>query len=291
MSTRKNRIRFGHPLFGGAFGLSLMAGFPVGARFKEGDGGEDEGEGGGGGGEPSVADQIKQAVEAATRPIKANRDTILAEKRALKDKLDELSKTIEKLGGDEGITRLVAFQETLSKDEMGKLLAEGKHDEWFEKKTAALHANHQREVEAFKTQVQELTKQKDEAVTRFTTRTLENDVRAGCSATSVVDSAIGDVVLRAGQVFVWDETLGRHVQMDESGEVVYGKDGKTPKTPHEWIEEQRESSRHWFPPSKGAGADGSGGKLKPTTFKGMSMAEYEKYRAAEGVKKYGTDNL
>jgi len=291
MSSRKQRIRFGRPRFAGAFCLSLMAGLPVGARFKDGEG-EGDGEGaGGGGGEPTIADQIKAAVDAATAPLKVNRDKILGEKREIKERLDKLSETITKLGGDEGILRLVALHENLSKDELGKLLADGRHDEWFEKKTAALRTGHQKELETLKAQVQELTKQKDDAITRFTTGTLENMVRAGCSAAGVVDTAIGDVVLRTMQVFAWDEELGRHVQKDESGEIVYGKDGKTPMTPQEWIEGRKEDSRHWFPASKGAGAEGFAGKLKPESFKGMSMAEYDKHREKLGIKKYGADSL
>jgi hypothetical protein len=54
-------------------------------------------------------------------------------------------------------------------------------------------------------------------------------------------------------MFTLDEN-GNAVQRDADGNVVIGKDGKTPFSPSEWLESMRESAPHWFP----AGASGSG---------------------------------
>lgn len=60
-------------------------------------------------------------------------------------------------------------------------------------------------------------------------------------------------------MFALDES-GQAVQRDAEGNLVIGKDGKTPYSPAEWLESMRETAPHWFP--AGASGSGSGGGAK-----------------------------
>ena len=99
-----------------------------------GGGGEGGGGGGGGSGDADAAEKkakeefearVKTRVEEETVSVRAHRDATIEEKRTLKTKYDEVKKTIDDLGGQEGVERLEKLRSTLAKDELGKLLAEG----------------------------------------------------------------------------------------------------------------------------------------------------------------------
>jgi hypothetical protein len=72
------------------------------------------------------------------------------------------------------------------------------------------------------------------------------------------------------------------------GEVVLGKDGKTPLSPMEWAETLRENAAHLWPKAQGAGATGSvngggGGRtMKREAFDALRPADRAK-KMAEGV--------
>lgn len=255
-------------------------------------GGGTGGEGGGeGGGNPSIEAQIQAAVEQATQGLRQNRDQVLAEKRKLTEQFTALSNQLEALGGAEGIKRLTAMHDSLMKDELGKLLAEGKHDEWFERRTQALRGDYEQRVEALQKQLNEAAEGREAANTKLARTLLKTEVDAASVEAEVEKTALEDVRLAAEQVFTYDETIGKHVIQDENGVVLLGKDGQTPKTVLEWLEEQRQPRRHWFPPSQGAGANGAHGNnngnpgVAPdaSAVSKMSMSEYKQYRKTQGL--------
>ena len=86
------------------------------------------------------------------------------------------------------------------------------------------------------------------------------------------------------------------VMRDRDGGIEYGKDGKTPKTVQEWLQEQVERKRHWFPPSKGAGADtsvGAGGKREDVDLSDVSnVKDWRVAREKLGMKSgHGRDSF
>lgn len=83
-------------------------------------------------------------------------------------------------------------------------------------------------------------------------RTIGDSVRTATSKLKVVDSAVEDVTLLAERIF----------KIDENGNVV-AKDnvGCTPGiSPEVWLNEMQTKRPHWWGPSMGGGAGGSGGR-------------------------------
>lgn len=279
----------------------LYAGDGDGAGADGGEGGtatlapEQGGDAGSGAGagtdKESIEAQIQSAVDAATASIRRNRDEILQEKRKAAQEVVELRAELESLGGAEGLKRLHQMRESLEKDELGKLLADGKHDEWFDKRTAALRGDFEQKITARDQQVTEVTEERDKVLQELANLRLRIEVDRAALPTEVKKTALssGDVHLAAAQVFTYDPQLEKHVIKDSDGVVLLGKDGQSPKTVQEWLEEQKGPRRHWFPPSQGAGAAGSHGggnvPVKPDAdaIGRMSLDEFKKYREAAGL--------
>lgn len=250
----------------------------------------DGGNGGGGDGEVDKGDAIAKAVEEATRGLKENRDTILREKKALQDQHSEITKMLEGVGGAEGLKALREMQERLSKDEVGKLLAEGKHEEWFEKRVGALRGEHQQQQEAAQAKIDELTSQRAEALDRLAKTILRTEVDAAAVDAGVEKTALEDIRLAAGHVFSFDEKTGKHVIKDENGVVLLSKDGQNPKSVREWLEEQKKPRRHWWPHSAGVDARGGigGGADGAASIEAMGQMSMEEYRRAREKAGMGT---
>jgi hypothetical protein len=243
--------------------------------------------GGGGGGRKSVEEeraQIRKELEQEYAGLRTNRDEVLAEKRQLKEKLVAIEAVIEAAGGSDGIKALQELKTRLEKDEIGKLLTEGKHEEWFEKRTGRMRSEHQQQVESLMEQLEAEKKGRGAAEKARTDLMLETAVRAASGKMGVIDSAVSDVILRARGVFSFDQERDALVIRDEKDGAVLGKDGKNPMSVDEWLESQKESARHWFPPSKGSGAQGAhgNGAGEPDPSK-MSWADYAKWREEKGM--------
>lgn len=256
-------------------------------------GGGGDPSGGGGGRAEDLQAQIDKAVEEATSGLKRKNDDLIRERRDAKSRLEEATKTLEGLGGEEGVARLVQLQQSLMKDELGRLLAEGKHEEWHEKKTKALRADHENQLQTLQEALDVKAKEVDAVSLRLRRKNLETDVHNACSACGVIDSARSDVLLYADTVFTEHEDYpGRLVIVDENEGVVFGKDGKTPKTMAEWLEDQKAERRHWFPASKGADAASNlhGGERAADLSEIAGVTDWREKRKKLGMKSgFGSD--
>lgn len=241
---------FDHPSF-------LLA--PEGDGAGGGGSGDGDGSGGGGGGgDDDLQEKIKKAVEEETERLRVNRDAVISEKRDLKKKYDELNDIVVSLGGSDGVKSLLEMKEHLDKDEMGKLLAEGKTEEWFDRRAGAMRKDYEDRIVAIQEKLDETVKERDGAVHDLRSKVLETEVLSACAEAGVVDSAFDDVKAAASSLFKNDPEHGLVIR-DRENSIVYGKDGKTPLTPLEWLGMQKETKRHWWPPSKGADASGGHG--------------------------------
>ncbi len=109
----------------------------------------------------------------------------------------------------------------------------------------------ERDNQTLKTQVAE----RDEIIQRFMaqeeTRTIHDNIRAVASKSSVIDTALEDVLMLAERCF----------EINDQDEVVT-KDipGQTPGLrPDVWLTEMKAKRPHWWPASKGGGAGGGVG--------------------------------
>lgn len=144
----------------------------------------------------------------------------------------------------------------------------------------------QKEREALSAEVAASQEERDgalEVASTFMERVLDNAVFSAAVKAGLQSSAIDDALLRARSIFSLDDD-GNAVQFEEDGEtVVLGKDGKTPYSPGEWLEEMREKAPHWFPAGNaGGGAPGSKGAKGRPDLSGLSpVARMTAARAAK----------
>lgn len=201
---------------------------------------------------PEIQALIAAQVEEATRGLKAKRDELLEDQRKLKDKL----KPFEGLDPQ----KIADLNSRLDQDEDTKLFAEGKKELVIEKYTQRMREQHQRELEAERAKIQA----EAQRANAFADQVLENQIRLACKGLHA--TAVEDALLAGKQVFKLD-AKGKAVQLDSEGNPVRGKDGSTPFSPAEWIEQQKELKPHWFPSNtSGSGSQdnkpGNGGTGK-----------------------------
>lgn len=253
--------------------------------------------GGGGGGEPDAAiqAQISKAIEDATAGLKRTNAELKNEKTTLKEQFDGINSVIEALGGidaikglgnAETIKQMAEMQKRFAADEQGKLLSEGKYDEWFDRRTASLRKDHENQTLQLQKQLEEANGLVNSTQSELRAKVLETEVSTAIVDAGVVPEAKIDVQLRAERAFTYDPERKRFVMKDEDGGVVFGKDGSTPKTLREWIDDQKEVARHWFPPSQGGGLNGSRGPAGKTSLEKLDMRAYSEQRKKDGFKTF-----
>ena len=230
----------------------------------EGDNGGDGGDGGSGnnnnnnGGDGGSGNEDVTGLKRANSALKEEKRILQEKTTTLSNDIDALRQTIENLGGDEGIKQLTEFRKQIESDEMAKLLAEGKTEEWLEKRTEKMRKTYEAQISKHDEVVAKERERADKAVAQMQRRELDVEVREACRKSDGFNSAaIPDVVLRAGTVFEFDTEHGL-VTKDSDGAIIFGGDAKTPKGISEWLEEQRETAGHWWGKSQSAGAKGSG---------------------------------
>ena len=225
---------------------------------------------------PDVAKLIQAAVQEATSGLAANKEEILGEKKALQEKLDAMGKQWE--GLDPEAVRTIMNR--LENDEETKLLAEGKTDEVIARRTERLQADHAKQIEKLQAAIDERDTSLSTAQKQVKQLTVSHSLQKAASELGLIPSAIDDALARAMNVFQVDDKGGLTVQ--ENGATVYGKDGKSPMTPSEWLETMKEKAPHWFPAPSGGGANGgAGGKGGKHQITREQARDPQVYRAAK----------
>lgn len=226
---------------------------------------------------PEVASMLEKAVKEATSGLAANKEEILAEKKALQEQFQKVQDTWK--GLDPEAVRTIMGR--LENDEEAKLLAEGKTDEVFERRAERMKADHAKQVQAYEAKVVALQEGNETATQRVKRLTVEGGLRQAASELGVVPSAIEDALSRAMSVFdVNDE--GKLQAADPDGGLIYGKDGQ-PIAPSEWLESMKEKAPHWFPAPSGGGAGGGKDRAGNYTISRSDARDVSKYRAAKEV--------
>lgn len=96
----------------------------------------------------------------------------------------------------------------------------------------------------------------DKAEATLSILLIDSAVRSEALKLGVATTALDDVVLRARTVYRMKD--GAAVPHDDKGEIIYGKDGKTPMPMNDWVEGLKKSAPHLFANSQGGGAGGGG---------------------------------
>lgn len=222
---------------------------------------------------------IDSAVENAVGGLKTTNAALKSEKSDIKKALDAMNAQFKALGGEDGIAKLSEFQQKLAKDESTSLLAEGKHEEWFDKRTAALRKSHEKELGTVSEQVNAANTRAEKAEATLHKTLLKAEVLTAAKDAGTIAEASADIRLRAERVFTWDVERETLVIKDADGDIVLSKDGKTPKSVTEWLDEQKDGARHWWPASQGAGAGGSGDGAGGAGDEDISTADFDTFAA------------
>lgn len=221
---------------------------------------DEGGDGGGGGGgdmgpkDPRVKALVEKAVGEAVAGLKRKNDELLGK---LKD-LSASAKTLESLGGEDGIKALLAMKETIENDADLRLFAAGKREEYDQRVAARTKAAFEKELEAAKSLLTEAKAENDGLKSALTTMKIDSQIRDVAGKAAIMPSAVDDALYRARRIFSLGEN-GELVARSEQGDMVVGKTGKGSMTPAEWLENMKQSAPHWWPPSNGGGAGGSRG--------------------------------
>jgi hypothetical protein len=235
-----------------------------------------EGEPGSGDGAAATAAQIQAAVDAATAGLKAKNSELIAREMAALEK----ARAFDGLDVDE----LKSFHAQFKDSEDLKLIKDGKIDEVLNRRNEKFMANVEKERKA----AADALAAKDAKLSKFSQRVLDDSIRAAASRAGVHKHAIDDALLAARLDFTLDDD-GNPVQMRD-GEVVYGKDGKSPFSPDEWMAQRVETKPHWFPSGNSGSEPGGEGKGTPGG-KTMRRAAFDQLGATEKAKVAATHRI
>lgn len=208
------------------------------------------------------------------------------ERQASKDAKRKLAEAEQFKQQFEGIDldAMKGLLQKASQDEETRLIAEGKIDEVVSRRTERLRGDLEKQLQAERDRADKA----DAFANQFKDRVLSDSIREAASKAGALAEASDDIILRARSVFSLNED-GVPVAVDKDGQVIYGKDGKTPLSPLEWAEGLRESASHLWPRAQGAGQvgdkGGKGGGKKRSEMSALEMAAYIKEHGQEAYLK------
>lgn len=236
-----------------------------------------EGDDGGTGGVDLNSPEVQKAIQ----------DRIDSEVAGLKKKNLELiekeKKYKESAAQFEGVDleKIKGLQKQLETNEEMRLLAEGKTEEVVARRVEAMKRDFEANLAARDTKLSEyeqLIKSKED---RLATLLIDGTIREQYVGLDFEPAAMDDVLRYARQIFVMDDS-GNPVPRNESGSLIFGKDGKTPITAREWLEGLADKKPYLKRPSKGSGASGN----RSTGYVDKSKMSSTQ-RIAEGLKSLG----
>jgi hypothetical protein len=236
---------------------------------------ESNGEGAGGGGDIEITPEIQKLID----------ERVTSEVTGLKTKnselLGKLKDATESLRSFDGIDpdAVRGILQRFSDDEEAKLIAAGKIDEVLDKRTERMRADVDKQIKS----ANERADKAEAFSNKFRDRVLGDAIRTAAAKTGALPEASDDLILRAKGTFQLNDE-GEAVAVDANGDVLFGKDGKTPLSPLEWAESLKETAPHLFPRAEGTGAGGhkpgnGGGNLKRSEMKSSDKTDY--------IRKYG----
>ena len=208
------------------------------------------GEGGEGGGGPAITPEIQALIDQQVAGLKSKNSELLASLRTTKTELDGFKTQFEGLD----IAAVKGLLTKVGQDEETKLIAEGKLDEVITRRTERLRTDYDTKLAAEKARADKA----EQFAAKYSDKVLADSIRAAAIKAGALPEAAEDIILRARGTFKLSED-GEAIATDRDGEVVYGKDGKTPLSPLEWAESLRETATHLWPRAQGAGQIGDNG--------------------------------
>lgn len=235
-------------------------------------------EGGAGGGSvdlsnPEIQKAIQAEIDKTVAGLKKKNSELIEKEKKFKEQLAQFD------GVDPEKAKNVMKQ--LEQSEEMRLMSEGKLEEVVSRRVELRDKDWQNKYDSLANRVTEyenLIKQKDEKLTELV---IDGQIREAFVQLDYEPSALDLITMQGRKVFIMDES-GKAVPRDEHGNLLFGKDAKTPLSAKEWLESQAEKKTWLRKPSKGAGASQSrsSGTVDPS-----KMTSQQKI--AEGLKQRG----
>ncbi|EOQ68855.1 hypothetical protein [Acinetobacter pittii] len=197
---------------------------------------------------PEVKAAIQAAVDEAVKGLKEKNSELINDKKALKDELTSLKGKVDGLDLD----AIKVLLDKSNQDEESKLIAEGKIEEVIQKRTEKMREQHEKLLNAEK----ERADKAEAYANKFKQSVVQSQIVQAALELEALPEATADIAFLAHSKFVLDEN-GKAVAVDTQGEVIIGKDGKTPLSPKEWVETLREQKPYFWPKANGTGSPGS----------------------------------
>jgi hypothetical protein len=200
---------------------------------------------------------------------KGLKSALQSERDAAKTAKQELNQFKQQFDGLD-IESIKQFATKAKQDETAKLIAEGKIDQVLAQKTDLMR--------------QDFESKLSDATSRA--QTLESKVLNGFIATAAAQSgvqpeAIDLTILLASNQFKLDAN-GDPVAVNAQGEVINGKDGKTPLSITDWLTTLRETKPLLWGSPQGSGAQGSKGGSQNLKRGEMSVSQKAEYIKTHG---------
>lgn len=249
-------------------------------RNEAGDGtGDGTGGGAGGGGSIDVNDPKIQAILQAKID-----ETVAGLKKKNQELIEKEKKHREQLSQFDGvdIEKIKNLQKQMMENEEMRLLAEGKTEEVVARRVEAMKRDYDSQIAAREAKMAEYEatlKKKEEKLAELV---IDGQLREAYVSLDFDPDALDFVLMQGRQVFMMDEN-GRAVPRDEHGNLIFGKDGKTPISAREYLEGLADKKKFLRKPSKGAGASPNNRSSSGIDPSKMNSTE----RITEGLRKRG----
>lgn len=211
-----------------------------------------------------IADEVQKAVERETTGLKNKNDELLGKLKKEQDRVRQF----DGMNPEE----LKALKDKLDNDEDTRLLTEGKKNEVIDKYTQRMRAEHENQKKELAAKI----KAESDRAEAYREKVLENAIRQ--AAGGIHKEAIEDAILHGTRLFSLD-AKGNAVALDPDGRPILGKDGLTPLSPTEWMEQQRELKPHWFPASTSGGGASASRDASSFGGKTITRADFDKLPA------------
>ena len=194
-------------------------------------------------------DDLDKAVAAA---VKTTSDKLSAKNNQLLDELKTVKSNLKQFDGiDAEKTKqmLAAFEN----DQDLKDIAEGKHEDVFNRRTEKIKAEYKSTIEGLQNELDDSKKTSTHYKDKFESLSIDRTAMEFFTKHKGEPTAMEDIALRARKV--WRLEGDDIVARDQAGELITGENGQI--TMEEWIVALKKTAPHLFPSSQSAGSSGN----------------------------------
>ena len=220
---------------------------------------------------PEIQALLQAEIDKTVAGLKKKNSELIEKEKKFKEQLSQFD------GVD--IEKVKNLQKQMQENEEMRLLAEGKTEEVVARRVEAMKRDYDAQIAAREAKMSEYEvtlKKKEEKLAELV---IDGQLREAYVALDFDPDALDFVLMQGRQVFMMDEN-GRAVPRDEHGNLIFGKDGKTPISAREYLEGLADKKKFLRKPSKGAGASPNNRSSSGIDPSKMSSAQ----KIAEGLK-------